>query len=162
MKDVLGLISGVSTEQVDVIVAVIGFIGACIVAIFGLLGSALTILFTKRSERKVELRKIKESHYIDFLKYLAEAMVAEADEKHKIDMLLSERVQTILLIGNIGVQTALQNFLGLLTDKKMSKEKQNILYAKLIEAMKKDLYGKCEDSLGTIEFTVFGSKSEEA
>ena len=41
------------------------------------------------------------------------------------------------------------------TSGKVDAEKQNQLYAELIMAMKKDLYGKSEKSLNSISFTVF-------
>lgn len=152
ISDVIGMLSD---KQADVIIAAIGFASAAIVAVFGLFGSALTIMLNKRGERKVELRKIKENQYIEFLGCVAEAKIAKIEEKHEINRLLSARIQTIYLVGNEDVQSALHNYLNLFTTGRVSPDEQNKLYANLIEAMKKDLYGKREDSLESISFTVF-------
>ena len=77
MKDfIFNTIGLLSDKQADVVIATIGFMSAAIVAIIGLFGSALTIMLNKRSERKVELRKIKENQYVEFLGSMAEAKVA--------------------------------------------------------------------------------------
>ncbi|CUP36708.1 hypothetical protein EAI89_22545 [Eubacterium sp. am_0171] len=57
---IINIISGLSDKQADVIIASIGLLSAAIVAVIGLFGSAFTFMLNKRSERKVELRKIKE------------------------------------------------------------------------------------------------------
>lgn len=150
---ILGMIEVLSEKQANVIVAYIGLISAAIVAGIGLFGSTLTIILNKRSERKVELRKIKESQYVDFLESLAEAKVSNSEERHKINLLLSSRVQTIYLVGSKEVQEALQGFLNIFFGG--NKNEQDKLYATLIKAMKKDLYGKKEKSLDLISFTIF-------
>lgn len=152
VSDVIGILSD---KQADVIIAAIGFMSAAIVAVIGLFGSALTIMLNKRGERKVELRKIKENQYIEFLGCVAEAKIANIEERHEMNRLLSARIQTIYLVGNKGVQTALHNYLKLFTAGKVTPDEQNKLYADLIEAMKRDLYGKREASLELISFTVF-------
>lgn len=152
ISNVIGILSD---KQADVIIATIGFMSAAVVAIIGLFGSAITIMLNKRSERKVELRKIKENQYIEFLGSMAEVKIADIKEKHEINKLLSSRIQTIYLIGNKDVQKALYDFLNIFTTGKVTKDEQNKLYGALIEAMKKDLYGKKEVSLDSISFTVF-------
>lgn len=152
ISNVIGILSD---KQADVIIATIGFMSAAVVATIGLLGSALTIMLNKRSERKVELRKIKENQYIEFLGSIAEAKIANIQEKHEINKLLSSRTQTIYLIGSKDVQKALHDFLNFFTTGKVTKDEQNKLYGALIEAMKKDLYGKKEVSLDSIPLTVF-------
>ena len=84
-------------------------------AIIGLFGSALTVMLNKRSERKVELRKIKESQYVGFLASMAEAKIANINERYEINKLLSSRIQTIYLVGNKEVQKALHEFLDIFT-----------------------------------------------
>lgn len=91
----------------------------------------------------------------EFLGSIAEAKVATDSGRDKVNELLSARIQTIYLIGNKEVQGALANFLKIFTSGKVDVEKQNQLYAELIMAMKKDLYGKSEKSLNSISFTVF-------
>lgn len=152
---IFDIIKILSDKQADVIIATIGFMSAAIVAIIGLFGSALTIMLNKRSERKVELRKIKESQYIEFLSSIAEAKIANITERAEINKLLSSRIQTIYLVGNKEVQKALHEFLNIFTAGKVSKDDQDKLYGALIEAMKKDLYGKKEKSLSLISFIVF-------
>lgn len=149
------MIGVLSDKQADVIIAAIGFMSAAVVAIIGLFGSALTIMINRRSERKVELRKIKEKQYIEFLGSMAEAKIANGEEKHKINKLLSSRLQTIYLIGNQDVQNALYNFTSNFATGKVAPDKQVELYGALIKAMKKDLYGKKEVSLESIPFTTF-------
>lgn len=67
MTIIFNLLGGLSEEQAKIIVAAIGLLSATVVAVIGLFGSALTIMLNKRSERRVELRKIKENQYIEFL-----------------------------------------------------------------------------------------------
>ena len=112
---IFDIIKILSDKQEDVIIATIGFMSAAIVAIIGLFGSALTIMLNKRSERKVELRKIKESQYIEFLSSIAEAKIANITERAEINKLLSSRIQTIYLVGNKEVQKALHEFLNIFT-----------------------------------------------
>ncbi len=157
MEFIFNMIEVLSDKQEDAIIATIGFMSATIVAVIGLFGSALTIMINKRSERKVELRKIKENQYIEFLGSIAEAKIANANERHEINRLLSSRIQTIYLVGNMDVQKALHSFLNIFTSGKVTPDEQNKLYADLIIAMKKDLYGKREGSLNSISFTIFSN-----
>lgn len=77
MKDfIFKTIGLLSDKQADVVISTIGFMSAAIVDIIDLFGSALTIMLNKRSERKVELRKIKENQYVEFLGSMAEVKVA--------------------------------------------------------------------------------------
>lgn len=152
ISNVIGILSD---KQADVIIATIGFMSAAIVSIIGLFGSALTIMLNKRGKRKVELRKIKENQYIEFLGSIAEAKIADIKEKHEINKRLSARIQTIYFIGSKDVQKALDDFLNIFTTGKITSDEQNKLYGTLIKAMKKDLYGKSETSLESIPFTVF-------
>ena len=46
-------------------------------------------------------------------------------------------------------------FLDIFTTGEVKKDKQDKLYGALIEAMKKDLYGKNKTSLDSISYTVF-------
>lgn len=64
------IIGPIAKWQTDVLVAIIGLASAVVVASVGLFGSSLTILINKRNERKIDLRKIKEKQYIDFLSCL--------------------------------------------------------------------------------------------
>lgn len=156
MKIFFEMLRELSSEQVNVIVAGIGLISAFIVTVFGLLGSSITFFLNKSNERKTELRKIKEKQYVEFLKSLAMAKVATSVEKHKLDMALSEKIQTIYLVGGEEVQTALKDFLELFVgNEPIAREKQDRLYAQLIKTMREDLYGKKRNSLEEISFTVF-------
>lgn len=123
-----------------------------IIAIIGLFGSIVTIGINNIYQKKTDLRKIKESQYIDFLSCLAKAKVAKDEDKYHYNLTLSAEIQSIYLVGNKDVQEALRNFLGV-----FGKENQNELYTKLILEMKKDLYGdkKGSSSLDKISFTVF-------
>ncbi len=152
---IYNMIITLSDKQAEVIIATIGLLSAIVVAGIGVFGSILTIILNKRSERKIELRKIKEKQYIEFLGSIAEAKVANINERDKVNKLLSVRIQTIYLIGNKEVQEALSRFLNIFTLGKISGTQQNKLYAELIMAMKRDLYGKHKTSLDSILFTVF-------
>lgn len=110
--------------------------------------------------KKVELRKIKENQYIDFLTFLAKAKVSNTKE---IETELSIKVQTIFLIGNRKVQVALSDFLKCFTGEDTVNQSKK--YGKLIQEMKLDLYGrrwkvtsKDYNSLDDIKFTVFNSQ----
>ena len=154
MTIIFNLLGGLSEEQAKIIVAAIGLLSATVVAVIGLFGSALTIMLNKRSERRVELRKIKENQYIEFLRSLAEAKLINND-RESVNKLLSARIQTIYLIGNKEVQKALADFLDIFTKGGTSVEVQDKKYASLVKAMKKDLYGENEESLDRISFVVF-------
>lgn len=151
----LGIIGPISESQTEVLVAIIGLTSAAVVASVGLLGSSLTILINKRSERKVNLRKIKEKQYVEFLSCLALAKISNVNEIHENNLSLSAKIQTIYLVGNKEVQTTLAEFLKMFTNGGHTAEKQAVLYANLISAMRKDLYGKNSKSLKTVSFTVF-------
>lgn len=148
LYEVIGQLTGEQTST-------LGLISVAGVALLGVIGSILTVILNKRSERKMELRKIKEAQYIDFLSSLAEAKAGSKEEKYSINMKLSSRIQTIYLVGNIEVQTALSEFLKILSPDKVAQRDQNILYANLIRAMKKDLYGYRCKSMDSVNFTIF-------
>lgn len=67
MEIFICMVGTLSDKQADVVIATIGFISAAFVAGIGLFGSVLTFVLNKRSGRKIELRKIKEMQYIEFL-----------------------------------------------------------------------------------------------
>lgn len=123
-----------------------------IIAIIGLFGSIVTIGINNIYQKKTDLRKIKESQYIDFLGCLAKAKVAKNEDKYTYNLVLSAGTQNIYLVGNKDVQGALKEFL-----KVFGKPNQDEQYTKLILAMKKDLYGdrKGSSTLDEITFTVF-------
>ncbi len=131
-----------------------------VVAVIGALASILTVALTKRHEQKIELRKIKEKQYIDFLTFLTKDKLATENERKEIEAELSVRIQTIYLVGNKNVQTALNEYLDIFFLN--SKKTQEELYGKLLLEMKKDLYGRkfrinSMISLDKVQFTVFGS-----
>lgn len=111
-----------------------------IVAVLGAVVSVFTLVLGKRYETKIELRKIKEEQYISFLSNIAKMKVKEGTTKENELLELSMKIQTIYLVGNKGVQKALQNYLNMLVAG--SKDPQEELYGKLIQAMKVDLYGR--------------------
>lgn len=149
------IIIELSDKQAEVIIAGIGLISAAIVSVIGLFGSTFTIILNKIHERKVELRKIKECQYIEFLQSLAKAKIAKDNDRYEINACLSARIQTIYLVGNKDVQEKLKAFLSIFNGGPVETIEQNRLYAELILAMKKDLYGKCKNALDSIPFTVF-------
>ena len=135
-------------------------VATVIAATSGALASFFTFLMGKRHEKKIELKKIKEEQYIDFLSTLAKAKVKEVREE--INEELSIKIQTIYLVGSKDVQSKLEGFLNIFTEKDKVSKSQNELYGELIQAMKIDLYGrkwkispKCINSLDNIKFTVF-------
>lgn len=142
-------------SKLKLMFAVIGALSATVVAVIGLFGSAWTIMLNKRSERRVELRKIKENQYIEFLRSLAEAKMTDIKDREGVNKLLSARTQTIYLIGSKDVQKALAAFLDIFTKGNTSVEIQDEKYANLVKEMKKDLYGEKEESLEKIFFVVF-------
>ena len=117
------IIGPIAKWQTDVLVAIIGLASAVVVASVGLFGSSLTILINKRNERKIDLRKIKEKQYIDFLSCLALAKISNENEIHENNLLLSSRIQTIYLVGNREVQMALSEFLKMFTNGEHTAEK---------------------------------------
>lgn len=132
-----------------------------IVAVLGAVVSVFTLVLGKRYETKIELRKIKEEQYISFLSNIAKTKVKEGTTKEDELLELSMKIQTIYLVGNKGVQKALQNYLNVLVTG--SKDPQEELYGKLIQAMKVDLYGrkyfilsKRFSSLDKVPLVVFG------
>lgn len=139
-------------------------VATIIVAILGAFASCFTFLIGKRHEKKVELRKIKENQYIDFLSALVKVKLLNSYNsdlalQYKID--LSIKIQTIFLVGSKDVQLKLKNYLNIFTTSSYS-EKQSQLYGELIQAMKIDLYGrkyyissKSFNSLNNIQFTLF-------
>lgn len=136
-----------------------------IVAIIGALASCLTFTFGKMHEKKIELRRIKEEQYIDFLSSLARAKAGDSIDKVNED--LSIRIQIIYLVGNKDVQLKLQNFLDYLSNKDNIQMDQNKLYGQLIQSMKLDLYGrkwkissKAVNSLDKISFVVFADNKK--
>jgi len=119
MKELLGMIELLSAEQqTEIIKACIGFFSAAAVAILGLLGSVGAVMMNKYHERKVDLRKIKERQYREFLESLAQSKMANEKERHQANNVLSARIQTIYLIGNKEVQSALDEFLQFLKGKR--------------------------------------------
>jgi len=155
MKIIVELVTQPSEYQAEVIIALIGLLSAFIVAVFGLLGSAITFFLNKKSERKVELRKIKESQYLEFLGDLASFKIADPNTNWEIRKNLSAKAQTLYLIGSKGVQQALKAFLDYLMYEDMNIEKQKKLYAKLISEMRKDLYGRFTSTPDSIMLTTF-------
>lgn len=111
-----------------------------IVAALGAVVSVLTLVLGKRYETKIELRKIKEEQYISFLSNIAKLKAKEGITKEDEMLEVSMKIQTIYLVGNKGVQKALQNYLNVLVTE--AKDPQEKLYGKLIQSMKIDLYGK--------------------
>lgn len=158
LENILRVLANFTNEQVEIIVAFWGLCGVVIVAVIGLFGSAITIMLNKKNERKIELRKIKEAQYADFLGSLAEIKAVGDGQRKDINRILSARIQTIYLVGSKDVQEALNNFLNILTCPSNSKENQSDLYGTLIMAMKRDLYGKNKKSLKSISYVVFSGE----
>lgn len=132
-----------------------------LVAVIGAFASLLTVALTKSHEQKIDLRKIKEIQYIDFLTYLTKTKLSTKEEIKANEVELSVKVQTIYLVGNKNVQEALSKFLDIFFNKNIAA--QDELYGKLLLEMKKDLYGKklktdSEISLDKIRFTIFSDK----
>lgn len=97
-----------------------------IVAVIGAVASVLTVVCAKIHEQMVELRKIKEKQYIDFLTFLTKAKLHNENNRQEIEAELSVRIQTIYLVGNKNVQKALTNFLDLFF-KKIKNHKKNYM-----------------------------------
>lgn len=146
-----------------------------IVAVIGALASIVTVALTKRHEQKIELRKIKEKQYIDFLTFLTKTKLAtdlsktksvfdngnSENEKRGFEAELSVRIQTIYLVGNKKVQQSLKNFLDMFFG--AANKTQSQLYGELLLEMKKDLYGRrlrlnSWISLREVGFTIFVDK----
>lgn len=143
-------------NQVKIIVAVLGLVSALVVSGVGLLGSAITILITKKKEQRIHLQEIKEKQYVEFLESIADVKSESIKDKEVILRLLSARIQSIYLVGDINVQKALKEYLSIFQDTNVSGSEQSVLYANLISAMKRDLYGeKSSESLESINLTIF-------
>ena len=127
-------------NQVKIIVAVLGLVSALVVSGVGLLGSAITILITKKKEQRIHLQEIKEKQYVEFLESIADVKSEGIKDKEVILRLLSARIQSIYLVGDINVQKALKEYLSIFQDTNVSGSEQSVLYANLISAMKRDLY----------------------
>lgn len=136
-----------------------------IAASIAALASCITFFLGKRHEMRIELRKIKEQQYIDFLTSLARAKSCD-EGLDKINEELSVKVQTIYLVGNKNVQIKLTSFLNIFLNG-TDQLTQSKLYGELIQAMKIDLYGKKwkitikqDNSLDEIKFIVFKNESK--
>lgn len=121
--------------------AVIGAVVSVIVAVIGAVVSVFTLVAGKIYETKARMRNIKEEQYICFLTNLAKVQCVEGDEKKKAEEELSIKIQTMYLVGNVGMQKALTEYLKIFIDNNeyLNQEK---LYGNLIQAMKIDLYGR--------------------
>lgn len=107
---------------------------ACIAAI----SSVGTILITKYYERKAEKTKTKEKQYIDFLSNITKYKAGYMEAKKS----LNECAQVLYLVGNKNVVKYTKQFMDFLVEDSVpEKEKQDILFAKLIRSMRIDLYG---------------------
>ena len=132
---------------------------AVIVAVIGAVVSVFTLVAGKIYETKAQMRNIKEEQYIGFLTNIAKVKYAEGDEQKKAEEELSIKIQTMYLVGNVGMQKALTEYLKIFSDEKLNQEE---LYGNLIQAMKIDLYGrvfgvlpKKYRSIDKIRLTVF-------
>ncbi len=132
---------------------------AVIVAVIGAVVSVFTLVAGKIYETKVQMRNIKEEQYIGFLTNIAKVKYAKGDEQKKAEEELSIKIQTMYLVGNVGMQKALTEYLKIFSDEKLNQEE---LYGNLIQAMKIDLYGrvfgvlpKKYRSIDKIRLTVF-------
>lgn len=108
------------------------------VAVIGAIVSVFTLVLGKIYEKKLELRKIKEEQYISFLCNIVKFKDDETNKEASLE--LSQRTQTIFLTGSKRVQIALRDYLAVLREEKNIP--QEVVYGKLIQAMKLDLYGK--------------------
>ncbi len=97
----------------------------------------------KKLQQEVQeyLGKVQPTPYLDDIstniaKLKAKEGITKEDEMLEVSM----KIQTIYLVGNKGVQKALQNYLNVLVTE--AKDPQEKLYGKLIQSMKIDLYGK--------------------
>lgn len=109
-----------------------------VVAVIGAIVSVSTLVLGKIYEKKLELRKIKEEQYICFLCNIIKFKADKTDKEASLE--LSQRTQTIFLTGSKRVQMALRDYLAVLLDEKDIP--QEVVYGKLIQAMKLDLYGR--------------------
>ena len=132
---------------------------AVIVAVIGAVVSVFTLVAGKIYETKAQMRNIKEEQYIGFLTNIAKVKYAKGDEQKKAEEELSIKIQTMYLVGNVGMQKALTEYLKIFSDEKLNQEE---LYGNLIQAMKIDLYGrvfgvlpKKYRSIDKIRLTVF-------
>ena len=132
---------------------------AVIVAVIGAVVSVFTLVAGKIYETKAQMRNIKEEQYIGFLTNIAKVKYAEGDEQKKAKEELSIKIQTMYLVGNVGMQKALTEYLKIFSDEKLNQEE---LYGNLIQSMKIDLYGrvfgvlpKKYRSIDKIRLTVF-------
>lgn len=138
-----------------------------IVAVLGAFATCFTFIMGKIHEKKIDLKKIKEEQYIDFLSALAMAKSNNCKDQDKLNEDLSIKVQTIYLVGSKAVQSSLKEFLKIFTNNENKNIDQSKAYGKLIQSMKIDLYGrkwkvtkKCFNSVDEINFTVFTSEKE--
>lgn len=114
---------------------------AVIVAVIGAVVSVFTLVAGKIYETKVRMRNIKEEQYICFLTNLAKVRYAEGDEQKHAKEELSIKVQTMYLVGNVGMQKALTAYLKIFSENNKELNQED-LYGNLIQAMKIDLYGR--------------------
>lgn len=134
---------------------------AVIVAVIGAVVSVFTLVAGKIYETKAQMRNIKEEQYICFLTNIAKVKYTNGDEQKKAKEELSIKVQTMYLVGNVGMQKALTEYLKIF-DENNKNLNQEEFYGNLIQAMKIDLYGrvfgvlpkKCR-SIDKIRLTIF-------
>ena len=127
-----------------------------LVAAITALVSVFIYVLGRRSDRVAKNMSLKESRYIGFL----EAMIASrAGEPRQNE--LNKTLQVIYLIGSVDVVETTKAFISFLVDSsgnsRTQDAKQDELYAKMLQAMKEDLYGKCasKDYPNSLGLTVF-------
>ena len=109
-----------------------------IVACIAAFSSVGTIVITKYYERRFDRVKIKEKQYIDFLSNLTLYKAGYPEAKKA----MNECTQVLYLVGNSDVVNSTKEFLEfLMAEGPHPKDKQDALYARLVRAMRSDLYG---------------------
>lgn len=112
-----------------------------IVAIIGAVVSVFTLVAGKVYETKTQMRKLKEEQYISFLTNIVKVKTSDGSDCVKEKEELSVKIQTMYLVGNVGMQKALKEYLEIFSGDNIV-ENQDVLYGKLVQAMKIDLYGR--------------------
>lgn len=102
--------------------------------------------FNNRSKIKSEERQRKEGQYYGFIGELIKCKSNDGTREYSKDT-MAELTQQVYLIGSVDVIKAMDDFLAIMKGERL-KDHQGRVYASLLKAMRKDLYGR----KGVIDF----------
>lgn len=137
-----------------------------IIASISLLASVITAslsyVFTKRSQRLNDEKRIKEEFFRQFVKALSDVAIDNKDKNAQIN--LSESINTLLLIGSPGVVRALMKFHSHVSIENNKVDRNSIewlnihdhLLGELFKQLRLDLFGGNKVNAGFPDIRLVG------